>query len=815
MPSTGLWNNIAALAVIPIAVWVTTTGLGLLAERAAGARLHNPLLAPLGFCVAVALCLGVYTTGAGDPVLLPLLIVLVVAGFALARHELPGRLNAGWPLLAALAAYLMFDASVIATGHWTFVGYHLQDDTAYEMLLASHLQTYGTNVGNLAPSTATDYIQAFLSTGYPLGTQSFLAALGGLLHVDVAVIYQGFLSALAGVGAMAASTLSGSVLSRRLGALVGFLAISASLTYQYALQGSIKEIGTTVAVLCTLALIRFAILELRGYRAAVIAAIPLAAVLCTYNAAGLPYVGGLAGSGLLAALLVHRRLPTKAWIGPAVAAAAVFFVLAASALKTVSTFLQIATSGFTGSNATALPLGQLLRRLPLSELNGIWLVRDYRIMVAPGTLGELEVLATIAMFVLLAVGIVHALVRREPGILMGVVTMGLVLAIVYTRAIPYAQAKLLAIASPVVVLGAAYGLAVLRSRRRLVPIAALVGAALAAGILGSDALAYHGDPVAPTGQMIALHEAGERIGTSGPVLVSEFQEFAKYFGQPAQMYVGTEYPSPENLVLRVPGGLYGQSFDLDQETLSFVESFPYILIRRSPAASRPPANYHLTYENYYYAVWKRGAAPRVLAHLPLQQLYSAEAPVLCPALHAMVAHPPRGSSLVVSYSAPIIGYDVFHATVRSTGWPQDYNPYTPDAVAFQTPGVAGTVVNVPRAGNYRIWLQGSSPRLLRITIDGRTVSYVGGNNTPDEWLEGASVHLRAGRHAFDVWRPGGDLSPGDGGTGEAYAGRGEIGYLALVPEQPAQQEHTVSLPVAAWHTLCGHPADWVELVSNR
>lgn len=810
MPSTGLWDNIAAMAAIPVVVWVTTTGLGLLVERLISTRLHKALLAPLGFCVAVALCLGVYTTGAGDSVLLPILIVLVVAGFVLARRELPGRLNAGWALVAALAAYLMFDASVIATGHWTFVGYHLQDDTAYEMLLARHLQTYGTRVGNLAPSTATSYIEAFLSTGYPLGTQSFLAALGGLLHINVAVIYQGFLSALAGIGAMAASTLMGDAMSRRMGALVGFFVISASLTYQYALQGSIKEIGTTVAVLCALALIRFAILELRDYAAAVIAAIPLAAVLATYNAAGLPYFGGLAGSGLLAALYFHRRLPTARWRGPLAAGVVLFGVLAAAALKTISTFFHIATSGFTGSNATALPLGQLLRALPLSQINGVWLVRDYRIMVAPGTLGDLEVVATIAMFALLAVGFVHALVRREPGVLMGVVTMGLVLAIVYPRAIPYAQAKLLAIASPVVVLGAAYGLAALLARRRLMPLAALVGGGLALGVLVSDALAYHGDPVAPTSQMIALEQVGQHIGANGPVLVSEFQEFAKFFAQPAQLYVGTEYPSPENLVLRVPGGLYGQSFDLDQETLAFVESFPYILVRRSPAASRPPANFHLTYENYYYEVWKRSATPRVLAHLPLQQLYSAQAPVPCPALRAMVAHPPAGSRLVVSYTPTIYGYPVLQATVRSTGWPQDYNPYTPDAVAFQTPGVAGTVVDIPRTGNYRIWLQGSSPRLLRITIDGRTVSHIGGNNTPDEWLEGASVHLRAGKHPFDVWRPGGDLSPGDGGTGEAYAGRGEIGYLALVPEQPA---HTVSLPVSAWHTLCGHQADWVELVT--
>jgi hypothetical protein len=390
--------------------------------------------------------------------------------------------------------------------------------------------------------------------------------------------------------------------------------------------------------------------------------------------------------------------------------------------------------------------------------------------------------------------------------------MGLVLAIVYTRAIPYAQAKLLAIASPVVVLGAAYGLAAFARWRRLVPLAGLVGAALALGVLGSDALAYHGDPVAPTGQMIALKQAGQAIGARGPVLVSEFQEFAKYFGGPAQMYVGTEYPSPENLVLRIPGGLYGQSFDLDAETLPFVESFPYILVRRSPAASRPPANYRLIYENYYYTVWKRSATPRVIAHMPLQQLYSAQAPVACAALRAMVANPPAGARLIVSLTDSIYGYDVLHATVRSTGWPPDYAPYTPDAVAFQTPGVAGTVVNVPRTGNYRIWLQGSSPRQLRITIDGRTVSYIGGNNTPDEWLEGASVHLRAGRHPFDVWRPGGDLSPGDGGTGESFAGRGEIGYLALVAEQPAR---LFSLPVAAWHSLCGRSADWVELVTSH
>ncbi len=808
MPSTSLWENMAGLVVLPVVVWLTTVGLGLLAERAARVRLPNALLVPLGYCIAVVLCLGVYTTGAGNPVLLPVLCVLVLAGFVLARKDLPGRLNAGWPLLAGLAAYLLFDLSVIATGHWTFTGYRLQDDIAYELVLARHMQVYGTSVGHLLPSTATSFITSFLSTGYPLGTQAYLAALGGLVHSDLASIWQGYLSSLAGVGAIAAATISGRTMDRRVGALVGFLAIAAALTYQYAMQGSIKEIGVAVAVLCALALVRFAILELQGAGAAVIVAIPMAAILATYNAAGLPYAAAIAGSALVATILIHRRLPSRAWIPPALVGGVVFVILALPALKTLLTFLRVSTALYTGPHAASLPLGQLLRPLPLSEVVGVWLAGDYRVAVAPGTSGSLELVATILILALLVLGAIHALRRREPGPLMGVVTMGLVLLIVYPRAIPYAQAKLLAIASPIVVLGAAQGLAAMR-RRRLLPVAVLIGGALGAGVILSDALAYHHDPVAPTSRLLAMRAAGRHMGDRDLVLVSEFEEFAKYFAQPARVNVGTEYPTPYNLVLRTPGGIYDQSFDLDQVILPFVEAFPYILQRRSPGASRPPANYRLIYANDFYEVWRRTSTPRVLAHLPLQQQYSAAAAVGCPELRAMVRHAPAGSRLEVAQSPPSIGYDVLHATVLSPGWISDPNPYTGDAVTPLTPGAAGKVVYVPRGGTYRVWVQGSFPRPIRVTLDGRTIGSVAGQNTPDEWLEGGSVHVRAGHHQLDLFRAGGDLAPGDGGTGAAD-GKGEIGYVALVAERP---EGLVTLPVDAWRGLCGKQADWVELVA--
>ena len=441
MPSPSLWENTEGFLLAPVAVWITTVGLGLFAERLARARLANALLVPLGYCVAVVLCLGVYTFGVGDALLLPILGVLVVAGFALARDELPGRLNGGWPLLAGIAAYLLFDLSVIATGHWTFTGYRLEDDVAFELLLARHLQEHGTAIGALPPSTAKSFIVSFLSTGYPLGTQSYLGAIGGLLHAELATIWQGFLSSLAAVGAIAAATLSGRTMDRRVAALVGLLTMAAALTYQYAMQGSIKEFGTAVAVLSALALVRFAILELRGVAAAVIAAISLAAILATYNAAGVPYVLALAGSALVASVLVHRRLPARDWLRPAAVGIAAFLVLAAPALKTLKQFFEIATTGFTGSAASAPPLGQLLRPLPLSEVVGVWLQGDYRVRVDPGLSNDVEVIATVAILALFALGMLFALRRREPAPLMGAVMMGLVLLIVYPQSDPLRAGK--------------------------------------------------------------------------------------------------------------------------------------------------------------------------------------------------------------------------------------------------------------------------------------------------------------------------------------------------------------------------------------
>src|SRR4051794_28666228 len=120
-------------------MWALAVGQGLLIERAVRVRLPNPLLIALGFCSSMIVSLGVYCTHAGNWLAIPVVAGLAVAGALVQRKGLRARLNAGWPLLAALVVYLGFNAAVIISGHWVISGYNVENDSAYELLLISHL----------------------------------------------------------------------------------------------------------------------------------------------------------------------------------------------------------------------------------------------------------------------------------------------------------------------------------------------------------------------------------------------------------------------------------------------------------------------------------------------------------------------------------------------------------------------------------------------------------------------------------------------------------------------------------------------------
>ena len=815
-----------ALVGAPLALWIVCLGCGLAVERVLRVRLSNASLLPLGLCVAMALIYPGYVAGAGDALAICVLVAVTLAGLVLAKDGLRARLNPGWAGAAGLAVYVLYMLPVIAYGHWTWVGYDFVNDSAFEMLLAAHIQGYGLTLGNIPLTSAQQFLMSYLNSGYPLGTQSLLGTLSGLTDTDVPVLYQGFIAGLAALGAVALATVTRGLLDARRAALAVFAAMAANLTYQYAMQGNIKEIGLLATLCAGVALGREAIELGRPYAGAALMAVVAAAALATYNAVAVPFLGALALFLGLGLLFVHHSRPTRAWIGPLFVGLGLTALLSVPSLVSFKTFFEVARTGQGSTGVGAIQLGQLLRPLPLSQLSGVWLSGEYRAAIASHHAGLLTTIATVAVLLAIVPCVVVALKRRVPAVPAMVGMVGLVLLIVFPRASPYAQGKLLAICSPFVVLAGVAGLLCLLPvrRRRTDPgtgveagagsgarqgsgwrVGAL-GAILAAGvglaILASDLLAYNHDRVAPTAQVEAIRQTGDHFAGRGLVLWNEFQEFAKYFARAAKISVPFETLTPQQVQLRSPTYFYGHYFDLDQELLSFVEGYPIIVTRRSPAASRPPANYKLVYQNAYYLGWEKTSSPEVLEHLPLQQLYSPSLPVECSALAPIVAKAPHGSRLVVAYAPESLWYEPLSIPTRPVGWPPD--PVQAGSVFTSSPGHISGALAVKHAGSYRLWVQGDFPRPLHVSVDGHEVGTVSGSNTPGQWLQAATVRLAAGPHLVEVEKVAGrdHLGPGEWAVGT-------LGAVALQSEQP---ERMVSLALSKWHSLCGKEADWIEVV---
>ena len=814
-----------AVVGAPLVMWVLCLGCGLALERLLRVRLHNAVLLPLGLCVAFVLIFPGYVAGAGDALAIVLLVGATLAGLAFAKDDLRARLNPGWAGAAGVAAYVLYMLPVIAYGHWTWSGYDFVNDSAFEMLLASHIKGYGLMLGNIPQSTEREVLLAYLNDGYPLGTQSLLGTLSGLTHTDAAVLYQGFISSLVALGAVALATVPRDLLSARWAALVGFVAIAANLTYQYALQGGIKEIGLLATLCAAVALTREAILLARPYVGAVLMAVAGAAALATYNAVAVPFLGALVLFLGLGLLVVRRERPSLRWSGPLAVGLGLTALLAIPSLVSFQTFFEVARTGQGSTGLGATQFGQLLRALPLSQISGVWLTGEYRLAIASHHAGLLTAIASVAILLGIVLAVVWALRRRQPAVPIALGMVGLVLLVVFPRASPYSQGKLLAMSSPLVVLAGLVGLLSLRtlpgkragvrpgghtqsahgeqaSGRRLGWLGALAAVAVALTILASDILAYSHDRVAPAARVEAIRETGDRFAGRGPVLWNEFEEYAKYLARAARIYAPFEAVTPQQVQLRAPTYFYGHYFDLDEELLSFVEGYPIIVTRRSPSASRPPANYKLVYENPYYLGWERVPAPRVLEHLPLQQQYSPSQRIQCSALAPIVAKAPHGSELEVATAPEVSWFEPISDPARSGGWVPD--PNLPGVIETHTGGHAEGVLTVKHTGTYRVWVQGDFPRSVQVQIGGRTVGSVSGANTPGQWLQAATLRLRAGKYPSRVVMA----------SGHRHFGPEEWwpGTLGAVELQSITPERLSTLALSRWRTLCGKEADWVEVV---
>ena len=81
-----------------------------------------------------------------------------------------------WAAGAALFTFAVFAAPVVLGGSASFAGYTILGDTAVHFVLVDRIASEGTSLAGLDPSSYRETLEAYFSSGYPLGAHAALAA---------------------------------------------------------------------------------------------------------------------------------------------------------------------------------------------------------------------------------------------------------------------------------------------------------------------------------------------------------------------------------------------------------------------------------------------------------------------------------------------------------------------------------------------------------------------------------------------------------------------------------------------------------------
>ncbi|MEA2298769.1 MAG: hypothetical protein QOF77_1705 [Solirubrobacteraceae bacterium] len=801
--------DLFACWVLYVALYlVVALGLGLLTERAAGARLPGVLLLPVGvagvFVASQVLTYFSWSTWAATPGV----ILLGLGGLVAGRRRLGdrGRLDRA-ALAAAFVVFAVFAAPVVLSGEPTFAGYTVLGDTSIHFIGADYILHHGRHLGGLAPSSYEFSLERYYGNGgYPSGGPTAAGVLAPVVGEDIAWIFQPFLALLAAMTSLCIyAIVARGVRAAWLRFFAAALAPQSALVLAYALQGSVKEVGTAWAIALLAALVAvFAEQSGGGPRRVVALALAAAAGLSLISLSIAPWLGLIMLAALLAAA---RRAGRAGWRGVALQAggfAALAAVLAFPTIAVLGSFLPTVTATVTAQKE----FGNLLGALDPIQMFGTYLSGDYRVKPDTSSLLLATHLLLGVSFVAAALGVLWAIRRRSWALLYVVVSL-IGWYYVTRNGSPWAQAKALMIVSPAVMVAIALGPVALHEAGRRLE-AGLLAVVVAVGVLASNALAYHDVSNAPWSRMVELERVGHRIAGQGPTLYTEFEEFGKHFLAAADPESpGEGWQRRAALAAQTTDGTaihQGQSYDLDTFTPAYVDYYRTIVLRRGPAFSRPPSIYRRVWSGRYYEIWQRpaGAESRVIAHLPLGSRTGAAALPACPAVRGLAAEASRAGGRLAYATAPAPLVILPTRTAYPPGWAID--PSDPLSLIPTGPGKVQDSVVAQKAGVYDIWLEGSIARPFRVYVDGAYLGTVGDELAGrGQATRAGTVTWRPGRHVIAAVEGGGGLAPGNGESGR------RLGPISAVPRDPAAGALNY-LAAASWRTLCGRPADWIEAV---
>jgi hypothetical protein len=552
-------------------------------------------------------------------------------------------------------------------------------------------------------------------------------------------------------------------------AAAAFLAAQPAILYGYGLWGGIKELSGAWLLALIAALLPWTIAERRSWRAV----LPVAAAC--------------------AALASVESIPGAIWLAPVLLAVAVFAgwrhskpllwmvgaFAAATALLSIPAFVAYREwrrhlAAFHSSDE----LGNLIRPLSKLQVFGIWPKGDFRLR--PHGFDPVYILIALAIGAAV-VGLVWAWSRHAWGLLAYAAIVAGGATVIVGLSSPWIGGKALAMASPAFLAAAFAGCGAGFAHKRTVE-ASVAAIAIAGGVLWSNALQYHHVWLAPRGQLHELEVIGNRFVGQGPALMTNYEPYgARHFLRREDAEGASELRRRFDYLTTGAMLDKGESADIDRFKLDGILDYRTLVLRRGPAASRPPSIYHLVWSGRFYEVWQRPAKTpsTIIEHLPLGNVSQA-------------AGVPRCADVLRLSRLPGV---VSLATATR-----------PEAIPLGYPRIPGTrtaVVDVPRSGDYTAWLGGDWYGLASMSVDGRKIGSMREElDWPGNFTDLGTIHLSRGRHLVKMSYSIGGLHPGSGVKPYAFG----PAYLTLENER----DPFVTLPPGQARALCGRRLDWIE-----
>jgi hypothetical protein len=812
---------ILSWVLFPLVLATIGAGWGAIVERAAGARVDDALLLPLGLAAAIVVAGTLTAFTATAPAAVTVVAVGAVAGLLFAW---PGRRLERWPLLAAVGVLLVYGAPVLLSGQATFTGFITLDDTATWFDIIDRVMSHGRSVAGLMGSTYSLVFTGDAGPTYPLGAFMLPGVVRAVTGIDVAWVFQPYLACCGAAVALCLYALMRPlVASARLRALLAFTAAQSALLYGYSLWGGIKELSAAFLLVLGAALAG-TLLPRRPARPREL--LPLAIA-----AGALMQTLGPGAAAWVAPALLLLAVPwlLRGWRVRQLRASATSIAWLSGLTTVFVVPIWVTLGGFFGNDAylfssgqsQATKLGNLIKPLSVFQLAGVWPVRDFR-LTAPTLPGAL----LIGLALIAAVGALWVSVRRrEVGVALYVAVALTGAGLIYlSGATPWVTGKALAISSPALIAASLAGAGALYGRHRA---GIVVVVALAGGVLWSNVLAYHNVLLAPRPRLTELQHIGNLLASKGPTFMNEYEVYAdRHFLRNGAPVEPAEYRS-QSLPLRDGRALTKSAWaDIDSFPLSTLEPYRSIVTRRSPAESRPPSIYKLVWQGRYYQLWQRPAQPsvRILQHIPLgesntlpycgqseggpyEPLCSLD-PVATPAcsqIRSLAHEALERHAELVAYERP--------APIALRGdevlWPATWFHDTEGRyLEPKTPGQAIGHVAVASSQSYELWLDGSFARGFDVSVDGHHVGRLKDEQSASSaFVHVADVFLTAGVHTLTFTYPHADLTPGSGNNESTF-----LTAIALQPQSPRSELISVSPRQAT--RLCGRSLDWIELVTE-